>query len=157
MSSEEQPILIKPDEVGSGKTRAVGSGKPRPVEQRSWFWTLVFVLVVAAGANVYGWTRPVEEGVIPEVIIGTWATTSPQYADRAFEVRSDSLIFHIGGNDSTVHAIERVEVEDLGGPMLLTVHYKEGSGVNQFSFYYDPARGGVIRFRNQRSMAWRKT
>ena len=124
---------------------------------RSWLWIVTVVLLGVIAINAYPFLRPDHHGVIPKEVLGTWITTEPRYADRAFEIRKDSLVFYIGEGDSTVHSIEGVEVDDLGGPMLLTVHYADEAGPNQFSFYYDPASGGIISFKNQRHMKWNRS
>jgi hypothetical protein len=106
--------------------------------------------------NLYGLLRLTRSDVIPAEVLGTWTTSAPNYADRAFEIRSDTLVLHIGASDSTVHEIRHVDIDDLDGPLLLELEYAEDSGSNNFSFYFDPADGGVITFKNQRSMKWRR-
>jgi len=120
------------------------------------FGVLTLLLAALIAVNVSGSLKQPERGVTPEEVLGTWTTTDSDYADRAFEIRRNSLVLYTGGSDHTVHLIENVEVDDLDGPILVRIHYSEEGGLNIFSFYYDPAGGGVITFRNQRSMQWRR-
>ncbi len=127
-----------------------------PGRRLRWLWIVVVTLLAVVAINAYPFGLKDQHGAIPKEVLGTWSTTESRYADRAFEIRKESLVFYIGEGDSTVHSIEEVEVDDLGGPMLLTVHYADEAGPNQFSFYYDPASGGIIRFKNQRHMKWNR-
>jgi len=117
---------------------------------------LTLLLVVLASISLYGLVRPSGRGEVPQVVLGRWTTTAQRYADKSFTIRKDSLVLYVSESDSTVHLIEGVEVEDLGGPLLLTVHYWDVEGLTEFPFYYDPMRGGVVRFKNQRAMEWKR-
>ena len=66
-----------------------------------------------------------------------------------------ALVFGTADSGSTSHIIERVEQEDLDLAKLYTVHYRDEGGLNELSFFYIPI-DSVIRFRNQRSLAWRR-
>jgi hypothetical protein len=116
----------------------------------------VISLFAIAAINAFSSGDGLEHGPIPEEVLGTWTTTESRYADRAFEIRQDTLVIFVGDGDSTVHPIDDVEIEDLGGPLLLTVHYADEGGPNRFAFYYDPVDGGLIRFKNQRHMKWNR-
>ena len=117
---------------------------------------LTVLLLVLASISLYGLVRPSGRVEVPDVVLGKWTTTAQRYADKSFTVRKDSLVLYVSESDSTVHAIEGVEVEDLGGPLLLTVHYWDVEGLTEFPFYYDTMRGGVVRFKNQRAMEWKR-
>jgi len=117
---------------------------------------LTVLLLVLASISLYGLVRPSGRVEVPDVVLGKWTTTAQRYADKSFTVRKDSLVLYVSESDSTVYAIEGVEVEDLGGPLLLTVHYWDADGLTEFPFYYDTMRGGVVRFKNQRAMEWKR-
>jgi hypothetical protein len=104
----------------------------------------------------YGSARSMNRGSIPDEIVGTWHTTASDYADRSFEIRKTSLVFYVSEDEWTVHLIERIETEDLGGATLFTVYYDDQGGTTEFSFYFDPKRDGIIRFLNQREMEWKR-
>ncbi len=142
--------------ANSGSKATDGSSASAPFWDRRPLWILAGMFAVLVAVNMWGKVKPEERGMVPEEVIGTWTTTDSDYADRAFEIRKSSVVFHTGGSDYTVHLIETVEVEDLDGPILVTIYYSQDLGTNIFSFYYDPIDGGVITFRNQRDMEWRR-
>jgi hypothetical protein len=143
-------------QANSGSRATNGSGVSAPFWDRRPLWILAGVFGVLVAMNMWGRVKPEEHGMVPQQVLGTWTTTDSDYADRAFEIRKNSVVFHTGGSDYTVHLIENVEVEDLDGPILVTIYYSQDLGTNIFSFYYDPIDGGVITFRNQRDMEWRR-
>ncbi len=116
--------------------------------------TIVFVALLAVVFYSSGFST--QRRQIPDEIVGTWHTTASDYADRAFEIRKTSLVFYASENEWTVHLIDRIETEDLGGGTLFTVYYDDKGGTTEFSFYYDPKRDGIIRFKNQREMEWKR-
>lgn len=125
---------------------------------RSWrtLGILTSVLVLLVLVNLYGLLWSSRSDALPDEVLGMWTTTASNYADRAFEIRTDTLVLHTGGSDSTMRLIQKVELDDLDGRILLTIQYAEDSGSTNFSFYYDRADGGVITFKNQPSMKWRR-
>jgi hypothetical protein len=100
------------------------------------------------------------KGTIPEDLIGVWETTSPTYADRFFEITLGEVIFGTGERTFDTYPITKIKMEkDATQKNLYVICYKnvEGQEYN-FSFYYDPANRGKIRFKNQQEMVWtRKT
>jgi hypothetical protein len=72
------------------------------------------------------------------------------------DVDHDGSGLYTGESSYTVHLIETVEVDDMDGPLLVTINYAQDGGLNTFSFYYEPADGGVITFKNQRDMKWKR-
>ncbi|MEJ2238289.1 MAG: hypothetical protein P8X82_08340 [Gemmatimonadales bacterium] len=129
------------------------SGK-RTLKSPTGMLAIVFLVLMAL--VFYSSAQSPRRGEIPDEIIGTWYTTASDYADRSFEIRKTSLVFFVSDDEWTVNLIERVETEDLGGGTLFTLHYTDEGGDNEFSFYFDPKRQGVIRFQNQREMEWKR-
>ncbi len=96
---------------------------------------------------------------VPDNLIGAWGTSDPTYADRPFEIRKEEIIFHTGGGNFDTYRIKKIEVESAPqkGSSLYIIHYKILEGkVYKFSFYYDPAGNGAIRFKNQQEILWTK-
>ncbi len=95
----------------------------------------------------------------PDHLIGVWKTTDTRYADRPFEIRKEEIIFHTGGNNFDTYRIHKIEVESASKKEgnLYVIHYKILEGkVYKFSFYYNPAGNGTIRYKNQPEMVWVK-
>jgi hypothetical protein len=95
----------------------------------------------------------------PEDLIGVWKTSAPQYEDRFFEMKKDEIIFGTGPGTFDSHVINKVEMGKVRGEegKLYTIYYKNQEGVeDKFSFYYNPGKGGAIRFKNQEKIVWTK-
>jgi len=90
---------------------------------------------------------------MPAELLGVWSTTDPRYADRAFEIKTDSLIFHTGDGSFTEHSIRSVNVVQDDSIPLYVVDYLNNDDAYMFSFYFD-SESGTIQFQNQREMTW---
>ena len=96
---------------------------------------------------------------VPENLIGVWGTSDPAYADRPFEITRYEVIFHTGEQTSDTYPIKSIEMEKTPGEegTLYIINYTNREGLKyEFSFYYNPAREGEIRYKNQRQMLWTK-
>ncbi len=94
---------------------------------------------------------------LPDGLLGVWKTSAPKYADRFFELKREAITFGTGEGASSAHDILSVEKVPAGKQVLYTIRYAtEGGKRSEFSFYYDPANGGTIRFKNQKEMEWKK-
>ena len=93
---------------------------------------------------------------IPDPFVGIWKTTAPKYAGRFFQITKDIVVFSIGDGQTDMHPITNVEFVVEQGRSLYTISYLSPQGEEyEFPFYYNPADDGVIRFKNQREMAWK--
>jgi hypothetical protein len=153
--TEKQRAARQSQKHADSKT-AYGSGAASALGDNRLLATLAAVFLALVAFNLWGTLKPVDRGLMPEEVLGTWTTTDQDYVDRAFEIRSNSVVFYTGESSYTVHLIETVEVDDMDGPLLVTINYAQDGGLNTFSFYYEPADGGVITFKNQRDMKWKR-
>jgi hypothetical protein len=99
------------------------------------------------------------KATVPEDLIGVWETAAPTYADRFFEIRTDEIIFGTGEEKFDTYPITKIKIEKDPGEQgtLYIICYKNIEGQEyKFSFYYDPANQGTIRFKNQKEMVWTK-
>jgi hypothetical protein len=95
--------------------------------------------------------------VVPEDLIGVWETTSPSYADRPFEITPREVVFGTGENTFDTYPISKIKKEEdpKERKTLYIICYKNIERQEyKFSFYYDPANQGTIRFKNQKQMVW---
>jgi len=98
-----------------------------------------------------------KDNTVPNALVGVWKTSAQKYADRFFEITADQVIFAIGGGKTDSHPIAEIETLREGARILYTITYLSAEAKKyKFSFYYDPADGGVIRFKNQQHIAWAK-
>jgi len=96
---------------------------------------------------------------VPENFIGVWGTSDQTYADRTFEITKYEVIFQTGEQTFDTYSIKRIEMEKVPGEegILYTINYINKEGLKyEFSFYYNPAGQGEIRYKNQRQIAWIK-
>jgi hypothetical protein len=96
---------------------------------------------------------------VPEELIGVWVTKDPNYQDRPFEIKKNTVIFEqgLGYLDFDVYPILGVKKTESEGQTLYIIYYTIPSGKKfEFSFYYSAANGGEIRFKNQPEMVWTK-
>jgi len=97
----------------------------------------------------------------PDELLGVWETSAPKYKDCFFELTENSIIFanltsvnkaHVSRN--SIRKFEKIQKEK---GLLYTIHYEDAKGQEyKFPFYYDPSKGGAIRFMNQEQIEWRK-
>jgi len=96
---------------------------------------------------------------VPDDLIGVWETTAPTYADRFFEIKTDEIIFGTVEGSFDTYPITKIKIEKdpVEQKTLYIICYKNTAGQEyKFSFYYDPANQGTIRFKNQQEMVWAK-
>ncbi len=101
--------------------------------------------------------QPAGKMAVPEELIGVWETTAPTYADRFFEIKTDEVIFSTGEETFDTYPISKMKIDKDRKEQkpLYVICYKNPAGQEyKFSFYYDPANQGTIRFKNQREMVW---
>ena len=92
----------------------------------------------------------------PEHLIGVWRTQDSRYADRTFKIEERTIRFQTGEHQFETYSILRINTGKGAKKegSLCTIDYKTEEGKSKFSFYYDPADHGVIRFANQPQMLW---
>ncbi len=95
----------------------------------------------------------------PDHLIGVWETTAPNYADHPFEINTHEVLFGTGEGKFDTYPITKIKIEENRKEQktLYIICYKNTAGQEyKFSFYYDPANQGTIRFKNQKEMVWTK-
>jgi hypothetical protein len=101
--------------------------------------------------------QPAKNTTPPDDLVGLWKTSAPKYADRSLEFTKDSIIFGGGKGNFDPHPIVNIETIREGHSILYTITHLNSEGQQYtLSFSYDPAKGGVIRFKNQKAIAWTK-
>jgi hypothetical protein len=99
------------------------------------------------------------KAAVPDELIGVWETTAPTYADRFFEITAGEVMFGTGEEKFDTYPIKKIKIEKdfKEQKAYYIIYYKNVEGQEyKFSFYYDPANQGTIRFKNQKEMVWTK-
>ena len=117
------------------------------------------LLALVISTSIFG-SQCRESRTVPSELVGVWETPAPKYKDCYFELTENLIIFaneaHLEKKD--VNLISRIEKIHKGKRILYTIHYENKEGQEyKFSFYYDPSKGGAIKFKNQLRIEWRKS
>jgi hypothetical protein len=92
---------------------------------------------------------------VPDELVGIWKSSAPKYADTFIELTKTTITFGAGEAGSHVRSVVGVEKAREEGNALYTVFYVDAQGVEyKLAFYYEPGNGGVMRWKNQQSIAW---
>ena len=95
---------------------------------------------------------------VPEGMRGTWVTSDTRYADRAFRLEADRVVFYLGDGAVTSHTLVAIDTTVQEEGVLYALEYRSAAGhVYRFDLLYGLPPHGTIRFRNQRELIWRKT
>ena len=100
-----------------------------------------------------------ENNTVPDELKGVWKTSVPKYKDRSFELTEKLIIFVSGDlfENIDVNLISKIEIIGEGNCRLYAIQYENMEKQDfKLSFYYEPSDDGVIRFKNQQKIEWRK-
>jgi hypothetical protein len=112
------------------------------------------VLILAAALYVF-YSKKNRD--IPANLIGEWTTSSPGYQDRFIELTKETLVYGIGGDKEEVYTIISLGKTLEGKNTIYTINYKNSEVKFTRSFYYHPEDVGIIQFKHQEHIKWRKT
>ncbi len=115
-------------------------------------------IALAIFATLFG-AQCKKEITVPDELIGVWETTYPGFDIRPFEIKKATLIFEqgLGYFDFVTYPIVGIKQTFENGDILYVISYLIPDGLTyKFSFYYTPANGGEIRFKNRSQVKWTK-
>lgn len=116
------------------------------------------VLALAMFISFFG-CQSKKVSTFPDEVLGVWETSAPKYEDCFFELARNLIIFaNLTAIDNIqVNCIQEIEEIRKGKRLLYVIHYEDAKGQEyKFPLYYDPSKGGVIRFKNQEQVEWTK-
>ena len=96
--------------------------------------------------------------VAPEALWGVWGTSSERYRYCTFEIKGTMIVFMNGYGHVDTNRIIRIEKTPEGRSVLYRIHYRDRKRDDFVLslYYFKTPEGGVIRFKNQKQIAWRK-
>ena len=114
---------------------------------------VVWVTIILTASSCVSQTQ------LPDELLGTWKTEALKYKDTFFEMKTGLLVLGTKADEVQSFTITKVERKKLREEewVLYTVFYQNDS-LQKFEFplYYNPAKNGVIRFKNQENLVWKK-
>jgi len=130
--------------------------KRRPTKRQRIL--IVFAAVSLVAEAVFVASRIFVNRRLPSETYGVWATTSPGYAGRLFELQARRVAFMTGDSTApvTVFEIRRVRRSPVENGERFTVEYDGGTGAQQFRFTFSAEPRMTIRFVNQPRMVWER-
>lgn len=94
---------------------------------------------------------------LPNELLGIWRTDNPQYKGRYMKVDAQFVVLGVGEDKPVPRKVVEITKSSEGIETLYTLKTNEkDEGEYSFSFYYSPADGGTIRFKNQPQLIWKK-
>ena len=119
---------------------------------------LGFFLTFAILVSLFGCLSGISEGV-PSELIGVWETNSPHYKQCSIELTRDYILFtnsRLAAHVDTNFVLRMKQVRERGHFLCTILYENIHEQRYQFSFYYYPKKGGVIRLKNHVEVEWRK-
>ena len=116
------------------------------------------LLALAISIFVLG-CQPKEDETLPLELVGVWASSAPRFKNDTLELSKEFIVFTSGKFQDfiNVNFIVKVEKKPERNHTLYVIHYDNIHDQRfEFSFYYYPTKGGVIRLKNQLDSEWRK-
>ena len=121
--------------------------------KHKWIIISVFILIIVSIFTFYS----KEDGDVPDSLIGRWTTSESRYKDRFLELSKATLTYGLGEDKEDVYFISSIEKNIQGNNTLYTINYHNIDGLEYTrSFYYYPAKGGVIKFKSQKHIKWNR-
>ena len=118
------------------------------MKSKSLLLTALAFLLLCAGCN---------NAKLPDRLIGIWRTDNPSYKGRFMKFDPKFVVLGVGDEKVVPRKVMEITTAVEGKETLYTLKTNEkDEGEYTFSFYYSPADGGTIRFKNQAQLVWHK-
>ena len=95
---------------------------------------------------------------VPEQLIGTWQTSMATHAGSTMEISEYTLVFTSDRGVDTRSRIVGCKTFSEKGQTVYQLSYQD-QYKNEYQLYllYDPTDGGIVRFKNQPHLDWKRT
>ena len=94
-----------------------------------------------------------------EDLIGVWKASNIRYSDTYFEIEKESITFRTKEGDRNSYTIIEIKKEQMKDKVwvLYTIFYRDQDLQKvEFPFYFQTTDRGVIKFKNQPHLVWKK-
>ncbi len=114
---------------------------------------VLLLLIILAASSCVSQTQ------LPDKLLGTWRTEAIEYQNTFFEIRSGLLV--LGGmtgevQNYTISKVERKKLRDEEWVLYTVIYQNDSLQKFEFPFYFSQAKNGVIVFKNQENLVWKK-
>lgn len=93
----------------------------------------------------------------PSYLVGVWETTTDGYADQHIFIDQGRIGFGTSAVAADGYVITKIDESLEGGKTLFVLSYQDAEQARfQLAFFYEPAGGGRITFKNQDHLIWTK-
>ncbi len=93
----------------------------------------------------------------PAYLVGVWETHTEGYAGQHMFIGQGRIGFGTSAVAADGYVITKVDESRDGGKTLFVLSYQDAAQAKfQLAFFYDPAGGGRITFKNQDHLTWTK-
>ena len=119
------------------------------------YFALAVCIVIIISVWLGNQHKPSE--VLPTNLFGEWKTSNKKYQDRFFKLEKRIVTIGIGGKEFELYRISNIRIDNVGNGDLYTIVCGDSLGLEfKLSFYYEPKKQGIIRFKNQPKVEWKK-
>jgi len=120
-------------------------------QKKSLLFVAAFLAIITIDCGIL--TTPSDE------LVGIWKASDIRYNGTYFEIGKQAITFHTKEGNIESYGIMKIEKETMPDDewRQYTIYYRNRELQKvEFSFYFRPSHNGVIRFKNQPSLVWRK-
>ena len=93
----------------------------------------------------------------PSYLVGVWETHAEGYTDQHMFIDQGRIGFGTSALAADGYVITKIDESHETGKTLFVISYQDAEQAKfQLAFFYDPAGGGRITFKNQDHLTWTK-
>ena len=143
------------EDEGDTMNDSADTGCPRPWRYIALLYIAATIYIVISYFFIFTTKSPQQ---LPEGILGEWRSNDPRYQNCFMTISTNSFI--IGGADWNINSYGlksfTEEALDNDKGRLYIVRYEDKNGLELESRIYYNAKAGVLSYKNQRDVIWRK-
>ena len=96
-----------------------------------------------------------EPEAAPPYLVGVWTTQAEGYTDQRMFIDNHRIGFGTSTVTADGYVITKIDESREGAKTLFVLSYQDaGQAKYQLAFFYEPAAGGRIIYKNQDHLVW---